>query len=493
MSRLIRNCLFSAPEQDIKAFMGKGILLLSCWLLSAVAPLHAQAVDAPVPDSVKQDTTIVRFPIKEKIGPSAWRKTKQAFNLAERQEANHVVIHMNTFGGRVAEADSIRTEILDAEMPVYVFIDPNAASAGALISIACDKIYMSSSATMGAATVVNQSGEKAPEKYQSYMRGTMRATAQATGRDPDIAEAMVDASIDLEGIAPKGELLTFTRSEAIANNYCDGKASSIQDLLKQEGLEGYPVNRPEAKLTDQIIEFLINPAVSSFLILLMLGGLYFELQSPGLGFPLALSIGAAVLYFAPLYVEALAAYWEISLFVFGVLLIGVEVFVIPGFGVTGFGGLLLVFSSLVLTLLQNDFLDFRFTRTDQVLQAILTVLGALVGFILFILLFGKPLFNSSAFQRMVLQTTLNESDGSAHVLQQESAEETASNAPEKPRQSRFVGLIGTAHTELSPSGKVWLEENMYDAVSEGEFIEQGTEVRILKDLKSRLLVRPTDE
>ena len=242
-----------------------------------------------------------------------------------------------------------------------------------------------------------------------------------------------------------------------------------------------------------MIQFLINPAVSSFLILLMLGGLYFELQSPGLGFPLALSIGGAILYFAPLYVEALAAYWEIALFVFGVVLIGVEVFVIPGFGVTGFGGLLLVFSSLVLTLLQNDFLDFRFTRMDQVLQAILTVLGALVGFIVFTLVFGKPFFNSTAFQRMVLQTTLNESDGTDHVLQQEQPEETASNAPEKARQSRFVGMTGSAYTELSPSGKVWLEDNMYDAVSEGEFIEQGTEVRVLKDLKSRLLVRPLNE
>lgn len=472
------------------------LILIGLWLVSLTPLLGQSAPDSATTakaDTAQQDTTILRFPIKEKIGPSAWRKTKQAFELARKKDADYVMIHMNTFGGRVAEADSIRSAILDAPMPVYVFIDPNAASAGALISIACDKIYMSPSATMGAATVVNQSGEKAPEKYQSYMRGTMRATAQASGRDPDIAEAMVDASIDLEGIAPEGELLTFTRSEAIANDYCEGKAGTFQEMLEKEGLASYPVTRPEASFTDQLIQFLINPAVSSFLILLMLGGLYFELQSPGLGFPLALSIGGAILYFAPLYVEALAAYWEIALFVFGVVLIGVEVFVIPGFGVTGFGGLLLVFSSLVLTLLQNDFLDFRFTRMDQVLQAVLTVLGALVGFIVFTLVFGKPFFNSTAFQRMVLQTTLNESDGTDHVLQQEQPEETASNAPEKARQSRFVGMTGSAYTELSPSGKVWLEDNMYDAVSEGEFIEQGTEVRVLKDLKSRLLVRPLNE
>ena len=138
------------------------LILVGLWLVS-LTPLFGQsAPDSATTakaDTAQQDTTILRFPIKEKIGPSAWRKTEQAFELARKKDADYVMIHMNTFGGRVAEADSIRSAILDAPMPVYVFIDPNAASAGALISIACDKIYMSPSATMGAATVVNQSGE----------------------------------------------------------------------------------------------------------------------------------------------------------------------------------------------------------------------------------------------------------------------------------------------------------------------------------------------
>ena len=474
--------------------MRVSLVLIILWMLSLTHILgQASTADSAKFVDSASDTTVLRFAIKEKIGPSAWRKTQQAMALAREKGVGHIILHLNTYGGRVAEADSIRTALLGASAPVYVFINPNAASAGALISIACDKIYMSPSATMGAATVVNQQGQKAPEKYQSYMRGTMRATAQANGRDPRIAEAMVDAEIDLEGIAPKGELLTFTRPEAIENGYCDGKAKTVKEVLEKEGLAGYRVIQPEVSLTDQIITFLINPAVSSFLILLMLGGLYFELQSPGLGFPLALSIAGAILYFAPLYVEALAAYWEIALFVFGVVLIGVEVFVIPGFGVTGLGGMILVFASLVLTLLQNDFFDFRFTRFDEVFQAILTVLGALVGFVVMLLLFGKPFFNSRAFQSMVLQTTLSNADDDQAVENEAETSETASNAPEKQRKSALVGQAATAHTELSPSGKVWLDGTMYDAVSEGEFIEQGARVRILKDLKSRLLVRPIDE
>jgi membrane-bound serine protease (ClpP class) len=473
--------------------MRLSLCLLVFWLLS-LAPLTGQPSKADTASSKpKSDSTVVRFSIKEKIGPSAWRKTEQALELAEKKAADYILLHLNTYGGRVAEADSIRSAILGASAPVFVLIDPNAASAGALISIACDKIYMTPSATMGAATVVNQQGKKAPEKYQSYMRGTMRATAQANGRDPKIAEAMVDASIDVEDIAPKGELLTFTRPEAIKYDYCDGKAESVKEVLQKEGLANYQVIQPELSFTDKLIQFLINPAVSSFLILLMLGGLYFELQSPGLGFPLALAIAGAILYFAPLYVEALAAYWEIALFVLGVILIGIEIFVIPGFGVTGLGGLLLVFSSLVLTMLQNDFFDFRFTRIDQVLQAILTVLGAIGGFTLLVLLFGKPLFNSNAFQKMVLQTTLSHSDDNHTLEEQPEVTETSSNAPEKSQSSSLVGQTATAHTELSPSGKIWLNDNMHDAVSEGEFIEQGTQVKVLKDLKNRLLVRPVDD
>jgi len=150
---------------------------------------------------------VYKFNIKENIAPAIWRQTKQAFDAAESLKADLFLIHMNTYGGTVVDADSIRTRILNSKIPVVVFIDNNAASAGALISLACDRIYMRTGSSFGAATVVNQTGEKMPDKYQSYMRATMRATAESHGkdtiingqdttyrwkRDPRIAEAMVD-------------------------------------------------------------------------------------------------------------------------------------------------------------------------------------------------------------------------------------------------------------------------------------------------------------
>ena len=137
-------------------------------------------------DSLK--TKVYTFKIFREIGSTSWIHTQEAFAEAEAMKADVILLHMNTYGGQVVFADSIRTKILNSAIPVHVFIDNNAASAGALISIACDSIYMRPGANIGAATVVNQSGEKMPDKYQSYMRATMRATAEAHGADTIVEE-----------------------------------------------------------------------------------------------------------------------------------------------------------------------------------------------------------------------------------------------------------------------------------------------------------------
>ena len=177
------------------------------------------SVEAVLQDSLTDhitDTKIVYvFDIKEEIAPPIWHKAKKAFDHAKEIDAAAIIIHMNTYGGMLETADSLRTKILNLDIPVYVFIDNNAASAGALISIACDSIYMIPGANIGAATVVNQEGKALPDKYQSYMRSMMRSTAEVNGRDPEIAQAMVDPRIYIEGVIDTGHVLTFTTSEAI--------------------------------------------------------------------------------------------------------------------------------------------------------------------------------------------------------------------------------------------------------------------------------------
>lgn len=430
----------------------------------------------------KKGAVIIQYDMKEEIGPSTWRATKQAFQRAKAENAAAIIVHMNTYGGLLESADSIRTKFLASDIPIYVFIDPNAASAGALISVSCNKIYMSKSATIGAATVVTQTGEAAPDKYQSYMRGIMRATAQARGRNPEIAEAMVDENLEVDSISPKGQVITFTTEEAMKYGFCDGEVSSVYDVLKAEGYVNYNLIELHPTFLDRVINFLISPFVSGILILIMLGGIYFELQTPGVGFPLAAAVAAALLYFAPLYLEDLAANWEILLFIAGLVLLGLEVFVIPGFGIAGFAGISFILISLILSMVRNDFFDFSFTGWKPLMTAMLTVFGSVAAGIVIIVVTGRSIIGSKHFQRLVLQDTLGSYNQNTE-------------APNGESQEQHIGLVGKtgeAFTDLYPSGKVMIDNEIYDAMTEGMYLDKGTKVKVVQDLRSKIIVRKTE-
>ena len=210
------------------------------------------------------------FDIDQEIAPPVVRRMNNALEEADNINADLIVIRMNTYGGLVVAADTIRTRILKEKTPIIVFIDNNAASAGALISIACDSIYMVPGANIGAATVVNQTAEAMPDKYQSYMRSTMRSTAEVSGRNPQIAEAMVDQDIYIENVSDSGKVLTFTTSEAIANGFCEAEVGSIDELVQRYGFTNYVIIEQELKTTDHIIDWLISPYIHGILIMIIM-------------------------------------------------------------------------------------------------------------------------------------------------------------------------------------------------------------------------------
>ena len=443
------------------------ISLLIIFVLIAGIQLFAQI------DSLKTYKIYV-YDIKEEIAPAVVRKTQKAFKEAEALKADVILIHMNTYGGLVDAADSVRTKILNSKIPVYVFIDNNAASAGALISLACDKIFMRRGANIGAATVVNESGEAMPDKYQSYMRSLMRSTAQANGRDPLIAEAMVDPRIYIEGIIDSGKVLTFTTSEAITHGFCDGQAETIQEVLNVAGIKKYEIIEQKLTATDKIIGFLTNPMLSGILIIIIIGGIYLEVQSPGLAFPIIAAIIAAVLYFAPLYIEGLAEHWEILIFIIGLILLGIEIFAIPGFGITGILGIIFIVTGLSLSMIGNVGLNFEGVSASNLANAfsIVTLASflALVGSFYF----SRKLFTSKRFGSLALDTVQNKSDGftSANILLDE-----------------MVGKQGIALTILRPSGNIMIDNELYDAVSQSSYIEKGEKVVVVKHDKMQLVVR----
>lgn len=420
--------------------------------------------------------------LKKNVGSTTWIYIQKGFEEARKANANIIIIEMNTYGGEVSFADSIRTKILNSDIPVIVFIDNNAASAGALISLACDKIYMSQAATIGAASVVDQTGQKLPDKYQSYMRATMRATAEAHGkdtvvtgndtvvkwkRDPLIAEAMVDERTVVPNVADSGKILTFTTQEALKYGYCDGTAENIREIIKKEsGNQPYELVKFKPTTWDNIKGFLMSPILQGILIMLIIGGIYFELQSPGIGFALGVAITAAVLYFAPLYIDGLAANWEIILFIIGLILIAFEIFVIPGFGISGISGIALVVTGLILSLLNNVNFDFEPVHPGDTGKAILTVIGGLtLGFGLILYLSSK-IGSKGLFRKLALETTLENKEGYVGVSLE---------------ADNLVGKTGVASTVLRPSGKVKVDGKVYDAVSvNGEFIEKGIQVIIVR-------------
>ena len=457
-------------------------------LFGAVALLSAQ-------DTTENKDIVYIFGIKEQIAKPVWRVTQKSFEEAFKAGAKVIIIEMNTYGGVVDVADSIRTKILNSPIPVYMFINDNAASAGALISIACDSIYMRPGAKIGAATVVNQTGQAVPDKYQSYMRATMRATAEAQGketiitgkdtitrwkRDPHIAEAMVDPVVIVPGVTDSGKVLTFTAEEAIQHGYCEGLANDIREVMVKAGISDYTIQEFKPTLLDKIIGFLLNPAIQGLLIMAIVGGMYFELQSPGVGLPLGVAVTGAIMYFAPLYLEGLAQNWEIIIFFLGAILLLVEIFALPGFGVAGISGIVLIITGLTMAMVDN----FVFESGDMtmainaILKALVIVIGSLLLATVISLFSASKISDSRFFSKIALDSVQKNEEGFTSAV---------------IGQSLLIGKEGYAHTVLRPSGKVFIGSDIYDAKAEYGFIAKGAKIKVTRYETGQLYVESLNE
>ncbi|MGL4328949.1 MAG: NfeD family protein [Tannerellaceae bacterium] len=462
-------------------------MLLRLFFASLIL-LFAASWSAKAEESQKK---IYQIDIREEIGPKTQLYLSNGLKEAAAYGADNVIINMNTYGGLVDAADSMRTAILYNKIPVSVFIDNNAASAGALISIACDKIYMRRGASIGAATVVNGgSGEAMPDKYQSFMRSMMRATAEAHGkdtiikgadttyiwkRDPAIAEAMVDQRIYIPNLIDTGKVLTLTAEEAVKWHYCDGIEETIPDVIKNRmGYDNYEIKAYQPSLLDKIKGFFMHPALQAVLIMIIVGGIYFELQSPGIGFPSIAAIIAAILYFVPLYIDGIATYWEIIVFILGIILLIVEIFIIPGFGVAGVMGIVFMIIGLLLSLVNNVDFNFDGVSTGDFSEALLIVaVGLICAFVLIIWIMNK-VGSKGLFSKMALHADLKES-----VTQERGLD-------------LMIGEIATAMTPMRPAGKIRVNNEVFDSVSISGFIEKGEDVKITSYQNGQLYVERID-
>ena len=445
-------------------------LFLALLAVAAGGP-RAQSAEALALDAPLGDGPVYRVTIDGMIDNALAAYVDRALSDAAADSAAVVVFQIDTFGGLLDAADEIRKAILSSPVPTVAVIDRNAASAGALIAYANDRIVFVPGASMGAATAVNQTGEYAPEKIQSYTRGLMRATAEATGRDPQIAEAMVDETIEVPGVSEAGQLLTVSSDEALRLGIADAVLPSVDAVVDALGAEANPQEDHAATRAEQVLRFLGSPVVASLLLMMMMGGLYFEIQTPGVGFAGATALVGAALFFAPHYLLGLVESWEIALFAVGVGLLLVEVFVTPGFGVFGIGGLVLTLGALLVALVPN--VGFDFPTNGEIARATTTLAGALVLLILLAISLGRVLPRSERFGRLILAPDLSSASGYT------SAETLAD----------LVGRVGTAVTTLRPSGTAEIEGQRVDVVSEGPYIAAGASVEVVRSRGAVVVVR----
>jgi membrane-bound serine protease (ClpP class) len=388
--------------------------------------------------------------------------------LAEVDSTATVLLDIDTFGGRVDAAVQVRDALLEADAYSIAFVHPRAISAGALISLACNTIAVAPGASIGAATPVTGGGaagkmEAADEKVISYFRAEMRATAERRGRRGDIAEAMVDPDIEIEGVIEKGKLLTLTTSSALELGIADLEAANVDALLDALGLGDAPVIEQHINWAERAARVISHPVLSSFLLSIGFLGILIELYQPGWGIPGTVGIVCLLLFFLGHYIVDLAGFEEFALFAVGIVLLALEFFVIPGFGIAGIAGSVAILASVTLALIG---LEWRVSwELGYVNRAMMVVSSSILGLVLGGFLFLRLVPRSRVARPFVLDRGLGREAGYT-------SHETA-------LEKRLpAGTVGVALSDLRPSGKIRADGVRLDVTSEGGYIERGTRVVI---------------
>ena len=474
-----------------------GFALGIAGLLPVVSPVAAQSSD-PAPVYIAE----ISGEIDLGLAPYLSRILDEA-----AETSSPVILDIDTPGGRLDAVLQMQDALLDSDVRTIAFVNRTAFSAGALIALAAEEIYMVPGAVMGAATPIDgATGETASAKVVSAVRKTFKTTAEVRGRNPEVAEAMVDPDIAIEGLVTSGELLTLTDTEAITWGYADGVVPNRAALLEATGLTGQPLEETSPSLAESTVRFITNPVVSSLLILGAILLIVGDAVVGGFGVIGAVGLGMLALFFFGYQLAGLAGWEDLALVVLGLILIGVEIFVVPGFGIPGVLGLAALLGGLVLTMLGRDI-----QTSDQIQRAGLTVAASLLLAVVAILAL-LSLVPKRRSGGMVLQTALAGPSvpGQAVVARSSSArggsnwlsrlfgdggnlEQSEDHVERRPEPevatSSMLGSRGTAVSDLRPGGIAHIDGQRVDVVTEGDYIRAGDPIEVVTDERYRRVVR----
>jgi len=399
-------------------------------------------------------------PLKETVEKGLYEFLDRAINEAEEYGAKTIIFEIDTPGGEVKAAGEIGKLLSGTKLRTVAFINNEALSAGAFISLHMDEIYMVPNSTMGAAAIITQDGNAADKKAQSYWLKAMESAAESNNRDPIYAKAMADESIHLpEFGAERGKLLTLTANDAVKVGYADAIVQDRDDLMSQLGLSNAQIITIEETFAEKVARFVTNPIIVPILLSIGSLGLIIELYSPGFGIPGFMGVFSLLLFFYGHYIAGLAGFESIILFVLGIILIGAE-FVLPG-GIAGLLGLGSIFLSIILA---------GESVVGMGINLLIAIVVAIIAMIILMKVFKKRI---TVLNKIVLKDSTNTEQG------------YISN---KSRLD-LIGLTGTAMTDLRPSGTIIINDERLDAVSEGDFILGGSEVKVIKAEGSKIVVR----
>ena len=425
-----------------------------------------------VPGTVQNESTVYRVPVTGEIELGLAPYIQRAVKEAAEVGAVALILDIDTPGGRVDAAEIISDALTDSEVPVYSLVNRRAYSAGALIALSTSRIYMRPASVIGAATPVDGTGTKAPEKIVSAMRSQMRALAESNGLEPEVAAAMVDEDIEIDGVVESGKLLTLTTEEAVEIGYAEA-IEDLDALLVELGHEGATVVTLELNWAERLVRFFSSSLVSPFLLSLGFLGLLIEIRTPTFGLAGTMGLISLGLFFGSNMIVGLAGLEDVLIVGAGLVLLGIEAFVVPGFGIFGVAGVVAILTGLYMSLLGNIPTMPDFTRAAWVLTSSTLLLIGSAWALIRTLPSSSRLAESGIF--LLAKTT--------SAIGYESAEV----------RSDLVGKYGTAITDLRPAGTALIGDERIDVVSESEWISAGTPVKVLSAEGYRHIVRSVSE
>lgn len=390
---------------------------------------------------------------------------------AEADSANYILFEINTFGGRVDAATMIKDHIINTKIPTVAYVNKRAISAGSLIALSCNKLIMAEGSSMGATTVVDQKGEKQSEKAQSFMRAEMGSAAESNHRRKDIAQAMVDEDIEIINLTEKGKLLTLTAKDAKEFGMCDTVLSSNQEIYQYLQMKDPTIVEVSVSAAENIVRFLTNPVISSLLMSLGFLGLIFEIKTPGWGVGGTVGIVALGLFFGSHYIINMADHVEIVIFLAGLTMLMLEIFVIPGFGIAGVLGITGILLSMYMTMVG------RFPTGDDLISAGATLSSAFILTVIGIYIMIKKLPEMELFAFLVVKNQ--------HV--------SGSGVKSSLKDQQLIGLTGVTTTDLRLAGKIRIDQKEYQAISKDEYIQRGETIMVERVEGNKIVVIRDDK